>query len=299
MFFIIDKLFPPLDTGKLQLSPLAEARTQLFIQKVNQVAQHLHVENIEFCRLDKVPFWKNIAGITKSEDKFELGYSYFLLIEPEDFPADLKPIHASDPRLNDDVYLSSVAKCIADKFGCPPFKLNWKEKAILRTLLRLCATPERLKAVKEFIINHELAHLHYHHSDAISKRNRRLSPIFTLASVGIQVVVSIKLMPRFLPRYPFCFIFTSLGIACLAAAFFNFTHIFYLTRKAELEADAKAVSLSGKEGGLYFFEAFALDPALKSSFISRLNPYRIIAPIFRSHPSDIIRIRHILSLPSV
>ncbi len=229
------------------------------------------VRPVHYIRSESNPLMANIAEANYVDDlNKEVFYNYFFLIEPEDFPEELKLKNDDDSRLFDDTYLFRVAEKIKETLGIPSSLILTDEtKNTLRIILKLMINPDKCNQAKQFVLAHEISHLFYKHHLKFEneaqkgkwKRSITAAVIGTISLLVIKQIIASKLL----------LIGSSLVVYTIGVFVFDRLNRLAISRRHEKEADLKAAETVGSQGGIYLnettrkhFLSFSKDPNFSS-----------------------------------
>lgn len=97
------------------------------------------------------------------------GFSIYVcplfVIELSEIPADIRPTSWEDPRLCDLKFLQTLSDWIAEEYQLPKQTVSFIEAAAAKTILKLKADPQGMKALRTGLV-HELGHVALKHSES-------------------------------------------------------------------------------------------------------------------------------------
>lgn len=131
------------------VSELGETRAQLVVNRTRELGRTLGLTDIAVLQEER-NFSVSSALYVDDQDK-RVFYNYFFLLEPEDFPEELRLTDENDPRLYDNEYLHQVSELIKTKLGMERSTINEADKSILRIILKLLLDPAKCKLAKDFL----------------------------------------------------------------------------------------------------------------------------------------------------
>lgn len=172
--------------------------------------------------------------------------------------------------------------------------------AVGKPLLEKCTPLEQ-----RFVIGHEVTHVTHHHLlkimaitigalialPAIHKAIEEIESLVPENSKGAKLLHFIKKGSAFINDNPFIYGMVVLAIQAYAARYF------------EKEADlVSATQLNAAQGGVDFFNRILKEPSTPSSWLSSLNPFKLLMrldhALFPTHPSIQTRIQYLSALAS-
>jgi len=256
-------------------------------KKINEIAKRLDRKAPPVFTLLN----RNIAGVPSAGGSC-VKIPYLFLIKTEDIPDKLKIKGIDDPRLQSDSYLQEVAHSTQEFMGLPKSSLNFIDKETLRVFLKYISDPVLSEKAKEFVLSHEVSHIHHEHSSKHPTFVKSLG----FASVLI-IAASLTAILGF--SVPFFIVFAS-----AAAAFVTTIALIKIYERSqsharEKEADLTALKASpqSREGGIYLFETFQKhqQQARKNNFLSKLiySPSGNNRLLTLTHPTESDRIRYL------
>jgi hypothetical protein len=247
---------------------------------------------------------KSIVAVPSARTSI-IHIPYLFLIKTEDLPAQLRLNGWDDPRLESDEYLEQAARWTKRFLGLEREKLDLMKKEALKIFLKFINDPELSEKAKEFILNHEIAHIFYdHRSYANIQSNIRhsLRSKKTLTAMGLIILTSLCLFARTsLSPYLILPSRTTIFVSLLAMQVISQIR---LSHKEERGADLLAAKISKDiaQGGAYLFKVFKehqkkarhRHPFLRLVY----SPSGNNRALYFTHPSEKERLHYLTQLAS-
>jgi hypothetical protein len=233
----------------------AHRREAKITEQVHKLASRMGLpepDKVGCYRRQRAPFGPNAAESFASSSVYcrRLYYNYFFLIEPEDLPAVLRPLHWNDPRLNEDDYLNAVVAWVKLFLGIThPISIGLNERLFIQSMLQAMSNDEKYKKFREFVLTHELGHILLEHGledEALLAKGelsrKAISVVCGAGAAAILSASSFSIAPTALVGIG-VYKITQLGLRHLKSC--------AIDRTQEYEADLLAKRCVGGEGGLY------------------------------------------------
>lgn len=295
-------------SGRQYVNDLAEKRRKKISETVNALGTKLNCVSrypIQVERMDNTP----LTGFAEAEYLDDLNryinLSYLFLIEPEDIPREFRLENETDPRLDSDVFIDGFIQWMTKFLGANAIQTGILQRDVVKGFLKLSLDPEKFSKFKLFTLAHEVAHLHHEHAKKtliLSESNDKRSKLVGL-SFGVVAFCAAKWLA--FSMFPA----VTVGVGSLLASRRIVKK--YLdsrdSQACELEADATAAKLVGRDSGLVVMNAFrehsiairnqkticsnsvVLKVCITDSGEERFN-------LFSEHPTWDKRIKHLLAI---